>query len=122
MKDFKSFDDLIVASAPKIKKVDTTKWLGAPVYVKEFDGEALGIFISLTQDKKNKSSESEMTATVCALALCTKDGTLMVQRKDIKTAVESLLDRNAQGLNAISMAALTVSGLTGSELEEAGNV
>tara|TARA_R110000765_G_scaffold372450_3_gene462874 strand:+ start:123 stop:491 length:369 start_codon:yes stop_codon:yes gene_type:complete len=120
MSEIKSFDELLGTTDLAIQEVDTSEWWGGSVFVRELDSEGFGIFIQLTGASGKSTFDSDNLAVICALSMCDKSGKLLVERKGWKAAAKKMSERNFNAVSAVAMAALEVSNLTNSKVDEAG--
>jgi len=118
MANINSMQELLEASKPKIKKVKTAGYWGKDVYVRQFDAQGFSRFVTFIGGKDGFTSEQ--TAMVCVMSMCKSGGDLLVPPKQWEKAAKTLAKGDGAALNTVAMAALTVSGLTKSEADEAG--
>jgi len=114
----KSIDDLLGFSDLATTEVDTSEWWGESVYVRQFDAEAMGIFVGLSQGGQKNTFNVSDVAAVCALTMCDEKGELLVDRKAWQDSAKKLETRNFEALQVVYLAALKLSGLTKDEQEE----
>ena len=93
-----------------------------PFYVREMDAEAMAAFFAINRTNDGDGTTFSVTnaANVIVLHLCDKNGRLLCKPDDREKAAQDLQSLRFQEVTQLATAALTVSGLTKTELEEAG--
>jgi hypothetical protein len=100
----------------RIEKVETE---GLTLYVREMNAQGMNEFMSVNASRETDEFSARHAAMVIAIHLCDEKGVLDSESDGHETIADELQALRFSQLTSIFTACLSVSGLTGDEVEEA---